>query len=388
MRPVNKGAPATYPYVVDVSSQAQLEATLKAFTITFGTSAAAKAEALWDTDSPTAWQVLSSQLLVAKKVPPPKKRKKGVPSSADMKLFKPTLDPKLSSLYGQAAGDLETRLGRFCSFCELYTTTGLAVEHRAPKAPYPLFYLAWDNFLLACTVCNSIKKSKPPRNDPLFAVAPATEAGYFAAIEDGYLWPDVHTYTFRNTKPVLEYFTEGRWWQVSHPVAEGTEMIERGERDRQPLADVCSNTHDDTGKLTAEWFYKVPVRVQVVPGGPLSTKMVDELVKLNKPSSNIKKAGAEADIRTWTRTIMWFKAVRSLRRLLNADADNFDTLWDSMLESVEQPGVYSVWVTVLDLLGPNGSWKVPNTTMPVMTKFLTTITGAGYFPGTDIGNTP
>src|SRR5579862_8248082 len=99
-----------------------------------------------------------------------------------------------------------------------------------------------------------------------------------------------------------------------------------------------------------------------------------DLVNLNKPSSNDKKPGGEADIRTWTRTIQWFKVLNSLNRLKKATAANFDDKWDSMLDSVQQPGVYSVWVTVLDLLGPGGSWKVPGTTTSVMSKFLTTIT--------------
>jgi uncharacterized protein (TIGR02646 family) len=59
--------------------------------------------------------------------------------------------------YDRAKNHLEENLGLQCSYCE--RTTALSVEHvRAKSIPrYPHLEFRWDNFLLACVHCNSIK---------------------------------------------------------------------------------------------------------------------------------------------------------------------------------------------------------------------------------------
>lgn len=74
--------------------------------------------------------------------------------------------------YGDAIGDLEGRLGRYCSYCERRLETHLAVEHVQPKSLVPGLALTWANFLLACVNCNSCKGNTPV-NVP------------------DYLWPDL-----------------------------------------------------------------------------------------------------------------------------------------------------------------------------------------------------
>lgn len=65
--------------------------------------------------------------------------------------------------YTQARGELVKRLSERCSYCEMHLDSSLAVEHVRPKKPpgakqsMPEREFAWDNFLLACTNCNSIK---------------------------------------------------------------------------------------------------------------------------------------------------------------------------------------------------------------------------------------
>jgi uncharacterized protein (TIGR02646 family) len=67
--------------------------------------------------------------------------------------------------YAQARGELIRRLGEYCSYCEMHLDSSLAVEHVQPKqlpgaaAVDQARALDWDNFLLACTNCNSIKGS-------------------------------------------------------------------------------------------------------------------------------------------------------------------------------------------------------------------------------------
>ncbi|WP_431049645.1 HNH endonuclease [Roseateles sp. L2-2] len=59
--------------------------------------------------------------------------------------------------YINAAPHLKERLGRYCSFCERFVPTALAVEHKLPKLHYGHLEFEWTNFLLACPNCNSTK---------------------------------------------------------------------------------------------------------------------------------------------------------------------------------------------------------------------------------------
>ena len=81
----------------------------------------------------------------------------------------PTADdgaPIVFSAYPKARAKLIERLGECCSYCEVHLDTSLAVEHVQPKKPPGAVVnditreLNWDNFLLACTNCNSNKDNK------------------------------------------------------------------------------------------------------------------------------------------------------------------------------------------------------------------------------------
>lgn len=79
--------------------------------------------------------------------------------------------------YQQARRELIERMGEYCSYCEMQLDASLAVEHVQPKKPpgaaaaVPERELDWDNFLLACTNCNSTK-------------------GDTDVVLSDYLWPD------------------------------------------------------------------------------------------------------------------------------------------------------------------------------------------------------
>jgi uncharacterized protein (TIGR02646 family) len=64
--------------------------------------------------------------------------------------------------YRDAFGELVSRIGMYCSYCERRIATLLAVEHIQPKAlpAYEALKGRWDNFLLGCANCNSTKKDK------------------------------------------------------------------------------------------------------------------------------------------------------------------------------------------------------------------------------------
>jgi HNH endonuclease len=71
--------------------------------------------------------------------------------------------PKTYAAYGDARDDLIARLGDYCSYCELPCSQGPAVEHVQPKKGqhgHPELERVWDNFLLGCPSCNSVKGSQ------------------------------------------------------------------------------------------------------------------------------------------------------------------------------------------------------------------------------------
>ena len=80
--------------------------------------------------------------------------------------------PRQYANYQDAGRDLQARLGDYCSYCERQIETNLAVEHVQPKSREPELVVTWDNFLLGCTHCNSIKGTKP-------------------VVLANFLWPDV-----------------------------------------------------------------------------------------------------------------------------------------------------------------------------------------------------
>lgn len=76
--------------------------------------------------------------------------------------------PSTYSRYQDAIGDLEDRLGRYCSYCERRLPISLAVEHVVPKSIDKARETDWNNFLLGCTNCNSVKGKKPTNDIDFF----------------------------------------------------------------------------------------------------------------------------------------------------------------------------------------------------------------------------
>lgn len=68
----------------------------------------------------------------------------------------PEYDP-----YGEALDDLTAQLGFYCSYCEFPIDHAPEVEHVQPKSSVPGLEFSWNNFLLACKSCNSVKGKTP-----------------------------------------------------------------------------------------------------------------------------------------------------------------------------------------------------------------------------------
>ena len=65
-----------------------------------------------------------------------------------------------TSEYQDAKERLTATIGEYCSFCERPVLSKLDIEHRVPKDVYDDRKFAWENFLLACGNCNSVKGTK------------------------------------------------------------------------------------------------------------------------------------------------------------------------------------------------------------------------------------
>lgn len=87
-----------------------------------------------------------------------------------MRPFDKGIAPKTYTNYGDARHDLANVIGYFCSYCEMATWNMIEVEHIHPvnNGGNPL---SWDNFLLSCKYCNTIKSDNNQNRQ-------------------GYIWPD------------------------------------------------------------------------------------------------------------------------------------------------------------------------------------------------------
>ncbi|MFC7336133.1 HNH endonuclease [Haloferula chungangensis] len=95
--------------------------------------------------------------------------------------------------YPDAKPELLLRLGLQCSYCEEPgSPQSLHIEHIYPKDPHPEFEREWDNFLVACSTCNTYKHHH-------LGSARQTD------LEGRYVWPHRE-----NTMCAFHYFDDGR----------------------------------------------------------------------------------------------------------------------------------------------------------------------------------
>lgn len=101
--------------------------------------------------------------------------------------------------YQFSIGALISRLGEYCSYCEIALGANLTIDHVVPKSTSVNQENDWSNFLLACPNCNSRKGTR---------------------VQDraGYYWPDdiyiSQATTGFNTFSILEYY-----WDTNSMVA-------------------------------------------------------------------------------------------------------------------------------------------------------------------------
>ncbi|MCC5884783.1 MAG: HNH endonuclease [Halomonas sp.] len=122
--------------------------------------------------------------------------------------------PQVYTRYQDAIDDLENCFGRYCSYCERFIPTGLAVEHVSPKSSDSARETDWTNFLIGCNNCNSTKGVKITNNQD-------------------FLWPDRD-----NTLMAIEYkaggLVEPSVSLAPHIKQKATALIELVGLDRHP----------------------------------------------------------------------------------------------------------------------------------------------------------
>ncbi len=371
MRPVNanKGGQGIYPWPLDTTNAAYARH--------------------WDFDvetaaqkivgsSPTILDSLNAWVEIVKLASDQvKKGKKRAQYTKDQKAAVSEFLGKLE--YKKAAARLGEQLGLYCSFCEDVFQEAVAVEHNCPKSWYPLFSLAWENFLIACSPCNSRKINNPTRSEVVWIflnkIAPAEERGYYDAIRANYMWPDSYPDAYKAMPLQLEYIDDtGKWAPIplERSVRTGQAVTSAVDATRTVIAQIYL---DDSNTLSLRH-----VRVIVNPAGPHADQ-ARRMIGLCKFNDNSEGEVGDnlADRRLFKRTQVWFDAIRMVEKLRGkVQLADFNSEWHDVLRLAQLAGFYSVWVQVFNASGltdPAGTLAVK--------RFIDETNKAGYFPNTN-----
>ncbi|HEY0835245.1 MAG TPA: HNH endonuclease [Azospirillum sp.] len=271
------------------------------------------------------------------------------------------------STYQEARLGLTTAVGGYCSYCELPLTSSLAVEHKLPKFWFPDRMLNWDNFLLACPICNSIKNDKP--NQKELPPSPLTTDKAADKIGTLYGWPDQYwrslpdktllPFTFTLSKIKYEPPPKGNtdWsWNIGDmlnkaSIAPLVKRFDRGE------GVICRNmfgfangpaTRSRNPDFNLDF---VILKISATVGGPIEAAINNtiELTRLN--STRPATEQQHSDLRVAYRTQTYFRAL-SLR-------DRYD-------EAIKFAGIKTATVitpnpflrTILRAAAHSGFWSV------------------------------
>ncbi len=389
MRPINKGPrPANY-FNVDISTDANLNASLNNLNPwTFSQQVVANLFGGAPPVNVSPRDVLHAFLVYAGGAPPP-------PAVANVRTAKQPLSEKVASAYQQAAAPLGDRLGKFCCYCDQAAPGQLAVEHILPKAPYPLFAIAWENLLLACEICNSNKLNKPKRADmnawapPIVGAGPPfnppnEEVKRYLAMRGRFLWPDTSSKPYSDFLPRLEVETPAKAWiEVTDPV-----------HPQNAIEGATLSTRTVTGSVWMGPPYQpnpglahgVRVRVRLL-GTSTQAVYSEQLFGLQKMGTE-QGAAKISDTRMFNRTIAWFKALTLFRPIVFATQPGnqalFQYVWPQAIATAPSVGFFPVLVRVLDLLGGHAA-KVPGTNVTLMEQFFHDTNNSLGFPNTDAG---
>jgi hypothetical protein len=372
MRPVNKGGRGNdYPYDLNTNLSSVHPFTFKQQAIKNLVG-----------PKPTLEQVLDIWLKDVEPDPNPNPNsKKRSGTGQDLKAALPKVKDAIGKTYKLASRPLTTRLGPFCSFCESPVTGLLEVEHIAPKAEYPTYSVIWENFLLACSACNTAKSNIPSRSTVrawLNNNAPTERQYYDEITKRHYIWPDqdADAYNLFSVDLYYQSAKDSTWKQLTPQNSVDFENIHLG-------TDINHRTVRAKITIRQKKYLTRNVEVRLSANDDKHAKEMIELCKLNY----LGNTGSTYDRRVVNRTEAWFKALKILKPLsepsIVGNQTVFDALWSGILTSAASVGFYSVWITILQRL----NWSDPSGN-DLLGRFINETNTPNLFPGTDTANVP
>lgn len=291
-----------------------------------------------------------------------------------------------SKLYPRARASLIDRLGAYCSYCEMPVRASLAVEHVLPKAEYPEFSIDWENFLLACPICNSRKGDQPreagargryawPDTDPtangfsylLVDVTGNTEVEVALAVTDDYGEPKVRSSRALQAEqnPTGRRFDALGRLRLRAEYELGTLML------NEYGGEVWITDPEDREKPRIS----VAVRAEPLPpsgADPSKYQLTAQLCGLN----SFIRDPAVCDRRVASRTMTWFRAQFALHDLSQMmDRPEAAALFaDQVKATIPPTGFWSVWRY---LLAESSAF------LPHRDELIAFLDDHAHFPGTD-----
>jgi HNH endonuclease len=383
MRPIlaNKGGNGTYPYVGQNNTGGNATFNFNSIYI----------EEKFTTYTPLVGACLNMNVVIAKVGA----GQMAQPAPADWDLIKnckPLIATHISDGdtsspgYGSAAVPLVQGIGAFCSYCESPLKGNIDVEHVMPKTPFPAGSVAWENLLLACTMCNSIKGDDPSRDwvvtNLLNNIEPTNESGYYAAIRGYAVWPDNNQAAYAAMKPLIKAANlnqPGQWSPVSFPFRTGQSVASVNYTTKVVTASMYAA--NGTTLTQASVAVMLPaITVQTHTGQVLATQAQAQKI-IYECSLNQTQPTSIYDRRVINRTVAWFQALNALATLNSVvnSAPVFDRVWSMTLALAANVGFFSVWMNVL-----YSSNAVDPNNQGLATRFVNEACGAaGVFPNTD-----
>jgi len=267
-------------------------------------------------------------------------------SNAEKNAAVRSLKKKLAKLYRPANRHLSAQLGDYCSYCEIhYPGHAIDVEHKIPKAPYPLRTLWWANFLQGCGRCNSAKGQRPSRANAIAwsGVVGPTENQIMAAALAHYFWPELTPDSFRRLSYQL---CDGFNGYAVIPIAQAANR----QNSLQSFNNYQVRANVQLAALAALTLNR---HVEVTVGGSaIAAGMAPETAAQLTNTGLDVQASARAGYRTRT----WFRVTGQMNIIFSSIYPNdpqavkrrlFGQGWSLFMRAAQAFGHYSTIVTVL-----------------------------------------
>ena len=327
----------------------------------------------------------------------------------------------LTKRYRQAKADLTGQLDFYCSFCEApIAANSLAIEHRLAKSHYPLGWIWWGNFTLACPSCNSSKSNNPsravaagfpapalaappqlppqinpvgpamPPPSPQPAPASAPDAALMQRVIERYFWPDMTNLAYR--------WVERKLWRVgfaaAYPVGQSKHL--NNQVVNAFAASTTANIRNPA--VVGGWDLGVNVEVRL-NGRPSTTPGAVGAARTTLRVRTLALTGLSTagTARVALRTQAWLWMIRKIRQLrtaVNAAATpaaklaTFNLMWPNIQASADAKGFYTTHVEVLRSYLTAGFPNIVFNNANFGAEFVQDADNNGYFIGTNIANVP